>query len=171
VKESEISNLKTILRNKIDHVAKVEVTEQYERRENSDLHDEVERKNRTIQNMQMELDETKKKLDEVVQGRRAEGTTLLGIEHYKTDNERLLNMLATTKEFAEFGKIAADLGTVRYMDPEREEGNKCHPKKKSTLKNFNPGHEMEDWIPEEAFKVAHDFRNKCATQVSPSLMN
>ena len=30
---------------------------------------------------------------------------------------------------------------------------------------------MEDWIPEEAFKVAHDFRNKCAGQVSKSLMN
>jgi hypothetical protein len=162
--------LKLVLRNKIDHVAKVEVTEQYERRENADLHDEVERKNLTIKNMQIELDETKKKLDEVVMGRRAEGTTLLGIEHYKTDNERLLNMLASTKEFAEFGKIAADLGTVRYMDPERQP-DKCHPKPKSTLKNFNPGNEMEDWIPEEAFKVAHDFRNKCATHVSQPLMN
>lgn len=30
---------------------------------------------------------------------------------------------------------------------------------------------MEDWIPEDAFKVAHDFRNKCAGQVSPALMN
>ena len=30
---------------------------------------------------------------------------------------------------------------------------------------------MEDWIPEEAFRVAHDFRNKCASTVSKSLMN
>mmetsp|Transcript_5009 Transcript_5009/g.8541 ORF Transcript_5009/g.8541 Transcript_5009/m.8541 type:complete len:117 (+) Transcript_5009:1-351(+) len=30
---------------------------------------------------------------------------------------------------------------------------------------------MEDWIPEEAFKVAHDFRNHCASQISASLMN
>ena len=30
---------------------------------------------------------------------------------------------------------------------------------------------MEDWIPEDAFKVAHDFRNKCAGQVSKPLMN
>jgi len=30
---------------------------------------------------------------------------------------------------------------------------------------------MEDWIPEEAFKVAHDFRNNVAAQVSSSLMN
>ena len=26
-------------------------------------------------------------------------------------------------------------------------------------------------MPPEAFKVAHDFRNKCASQVSASLMN
>lgn len=31
--------------------------------------------------------------------------------------------------------------------------------------------ESEDWIPEEAYKVAHDFRNKCAANVSKALMN
>ena len=30
---------------------------------------------------------------------------------------------------------------------------------------------MEDWVPEEAFKIAHNFRNKCASQISTSLMN
>jgi hypothetical protein len=30
---------------------------------------------------------------------------------------------------------------------------------------------MEDWIPTDAFKVAHDFRNRCAGQVSAPLMN
>ena len=29
----------------------------------------------------------------------------------------------------------------------------------------------DDWIPEEAYKVAHDFRNKCASKVSKALMN
>lgn len=30
---------------------------------------------------------------------------------------------------------------------------------------------MEDWLPEEAYKVAHDFRNKCGGQISEALMN
>lgn len=30
---------------------------------------------------------------------------------------------------------------------------------------------MEDWLPEEAFKLAHEFRNKFAGQISESLMN
>ena len=29
----------------------------------------------------------------------------------------------------------------------------------------------DDWIPEEAFKAAHEFRNKCAANVSKALMN
>ncbi len=38
-----------------------------------------------------------------------------------------------------------------------------------TLKDFKG--EEEDWIPEEAFRVAHDFRNRCASTVSQALMN
>jgi hypothetical protein len=33
------------------------------------------------------------------------------------------------------------------------------------------GEESDDWIPEEAYKAAHDFRNKCAANVSKALMN
>jgi hypothetical protein len=29
----------------------------------------------------------------------------------------------------------------------------------------------DHWIPEEAYKAAHDFRNKCAANVSKALMN
>jgi len=40
------------------------------------------------------LYETRKKLDEVVMTRKSEGTALLEIEHFKADNERLVQMLA-----------------------------------------------------------------------------
>ena len=29
----------------------------------------------------------------------------------------------------------------------------------------------DEWIPEEAYRVAHDFRNRCAANVSKALMN
>jgi len=88
------------------------------------------------------------------------------------DNERLIKLLASTKEFKNFGEFATDSGTsVRYLDPERQPTT-CHfPKYESKLKSFKEGEEMEDWIPEDAFKVAHEFRNKCAGQISASLMN
>lgn len=86
-------------------------------------------------------------------------------------------MLSQTKDFENFGRLAADSVSdggvgIRYMNPDRQE-TKCHyPKKKDTLKDFyKDKNECEDWIPEEAFKVAHDFRNKCASIISQSLMN
>jgi len=33
------------------------------------------------------------------------------------------------------------------------------------------GSEKEDWIPEDAYKIAHDFRNKCASNISKAMMN
>ena len=29
----------------------------------------------------------------------------------------------------------------------------------------------DEWIPDEAYRVAHDFRNRCAANVSKALMN
>lgn len=37
--------------------------------------------------------------------------------------------------------------------------------------NFEDDDGSDDWIPEEAYKAAHDFRNKCASNVSKALMN
>ena len=84
----------------------------------------------------------------------------------------MIKLLASTKEFKNFGEFAADSGaSVRYLDPERQPASACALKTAPKLKNFKADEEMEDWIPEDAFKVAHEFRNKCAGQVSASLMN
>ena len=110
--------------------------------------------------------------------RKSEGTALLEIEHYKADNERLVQMLAQTKEFGAFGKLALDTAenTIRYMNPGQavldKKHEKCHtraPKSNVSLKDFKG--EEDDWIPEEAFRLAHDFRNRCASTVSQALMN
>ena len=52
------------------------------------------------------------------------------------------------------------------MNPDKQPTTCHYPKKKSVLKDFKEGEEVEDWVPEEAFRVAHDFRNKCASSVS-----
>ncbi len=52
------------------------------------------KKDKQIQDLEQELYVTRKKLDEVVMTRKSEGTALLEIEHFKADNERLVQMLA-----------------------------------------------------------------------------
>lgn len=71
-------------------------------------------------------------------------------------------MLAKTEQYREFAEAALDSGSVRFMDP------KAQP----TQQEIKPAEiEKEDWIPEDAYKVAHDFRNKCASNISKAMMN
>ena len=96
--------------------------------------------------------------------RMSEGTAQLQNEAYRTENARLLEMLAKTSEFKNFAEFAKDNGgSVRFMDP--REGTPTASEIKSAPD------EKESWIPEDAFKVAHDFRNKCAANVSKAMMN
>ena len=46
------------------------------------------------------------------------------------------------------------------------------PKAPATQTEMKPADlEQEDWIPEDAYKVAHDFRTKCASNISKAMMN
>lgn len=94
--------------------------------------------------------------------RLSEGTSQMQIEAYRMENARLLSMLATTEEYKEFAQLAMDSGSVRFMDP-------IAP---ATSTQVRPGTaEKEDWIPEDAYKIAHEFRNKCASNISKAMMN
>lgn len=54
------------------------------------------------------------------------------------------------------------------MNPTQPKNKGCHyPKKKDPFKSIEGAiAEQEDWVPAEAFKVAHDFRNKCGGGVN-----
>ena len=82
-------------------------------------------------------------------------------------------MLSKTKEYAGFASFAQDSGTgVRYMDTEESKttsSSSISSRKRENIGENDDG--TDDWIPEEAFKAAHDFRNKCAANVSKALMN
>lgn len=92
--------------------------------------------------------------------RLSEGTSQMQIEAYRMENARLLSMLATTEEYKDFAQLAIDSGSVRFMDP-------IAP---ATTTQVRPA-EKEDWIPEDAYKIAHEFRNKCASSISKAMMN
>ena len=99
--------------------------------------------------------------------RKSEGTALLQNEHYKLDNERLIKLLAATEQYSNFAELATDSGSnVRCMDNKRtpavKKGSAKASKRGAKLLNSKPGDEFEEWIPEEASRIAHDFRNKCA---------
>lgn len=170
-RETEISQLRNKIKDREAHCDAALVSNALNKHSIKQMQDKAADTDQQVADLRQKLFDTQKALDEAVLDRKSQGTALLQAEHYKQDNDRLIKLLASTKEFANFGEFATDSGqAVRYLDSERQPA-KCHPKKESKLKDFKQGEEMEDWIPEEAFKVAHDFRNNVAAQVSSSLMN
>jgi len=137
------------------------VSDQLSREQVVAQRDSLYEKDKEIRKLKDELYETNKKLENVILSRKSEGTALLELEHFKTDQERMIQLLASTKEFSNFGKFAADSGkSVKFVSDGKSE-TVCHyPKPKSKLKTLKESEEVEDWIPEETFKVAHEFRSK-----------
>ena len=81
--------------------------------------------------MRDELDQTRRSLDTLVLTRRAEGTAQLQVEAYRSENARLLSLLAKTPEFNNFAEFAIDSGAgVRYM-------NATNPSDKAPSPNQN----------------------------------
>jgi hypothetical protein len=82
-------------------------------------------------------------------------------------------MLAKTSEYANFANHALASGDsgVRYMGSENVQSTNLPKNGATQAADERAEDEQENWIPEEAYKVAHDFRNKCAANVSKALMN
>lgn len=130
-----------------------------------------------------DLDQTRRSLDTLVLTRRAEGTAQLQLEAYREENARLLSLLAKTPQYSQFAEFAQDSGAgVRYMNAtnpaeKAPSPNQVVRQKPCTITytadpNEGLGDENGDeWIPEEAYRVAHDFRSRCAANVSKALMN
>ena len=77
-----------------NELAKMHVVNHVDTRELRKMQDELDKKDAVIEDLRRELEETRRRLDEVVMTRKSEGTALLEIEHFKADNERLIQMLA-----------------------------------------------------------------------------
>lgn len=103
--------------------------------------------------------------DKMLMTRLSEGTAQMQIEAYRKENHKLLQMLAQTKEFKHFAECSLDSGDVRFMSPEQPSTAR------TSTAATDSADKSEEWIPQDAFKVAHDFRNKCAANVSKAMMN
>ena len=72
------------------------------------------------------------------------------MEHYKADNDRLIKLLRDNGRTRDLGEFLQDnKGGVRYLA-----GKKTHGKKE--LQN----EENENWIPHEAYEIAHKYRTE-----------
>ena len=103
--------------------------------------------------LENEVKNLKQELIECSTIRKSEGTAFLEVEHLKADNDRLIKLLQSTKEYKNFSKFALDnLGSVRFMPATKRK--KCAVKNcgaNTIIENVPPNYEEENWIPQEAF--------------------
>ena len=96
------------------------------------------------------LKEAELMIDKLMMEKRSEGTLMLEVEHYKADNDRLIKLLRDNGRTRDLGEFLQDnKGGVRYLA-----GKKTHGKKE--LQN----EENENWIPHEAYEIAHKYRTE-----------
>lgn len=111
--------------------------------------------------------------------KKSDTSQLLEFEQLKQDKERLVKLLRATKEYREFADFADDSGSgVRYIPGEELAPNK---KKRGTgakqqttsAYDFYPDQEKEknQWVPEDAYNLAHDVREQTSGEITPKIMN
>jgi hypothetical protein len=95
-------------------------------------------------------------IDKLYLDKKSEGTVMLEVEHYRADNARLIQLLKQTDEFKDFAEYAEDSKGMRYLPL----GNAPPPKIKKPCTTCKAANEVEEWVPAEAFHIAHNFAAK-----------
>ncbi|KAL4471197.1 hypothetical protein ABPG72_007564 [Tetrahymena utriculariae] len=181
-KDNEIKRLKNLLDERNDKLKVVTVTQEknFDRclildKEIQNLQDENQKLRRELQQKSHELDMSKL-------SHKAEGTFMVEVEHLRGDVQRLLDMLRNTEEYKEFADIADDsTHSIRYLKDIKARtyvDAKCHTHCKfirpcqcpKTGENQWVEDEKLLWVPEEAFRFAHEFRLKYNGELTDTLI-
>ena len=109
------------------------------------------------------MDSIEQSLDEFFLEKNSKGTQILEIEYLKSDIERLLTLLRSTKEYKEFSSFAQDSQNIRYLkkmphlitDSQKSKVNFCHPHKGQ----FQIIEKLL-WVPADAFEHFNQIREK-----------
>ena len=112
---------------------------------------------KSLEDCQADLNLKTDQVEEMcVNGGTLPSTYLVEIDQLKSDNCKLMDMLRQTKEYADFAGYVKDCG-----------GN-VRAAKENQAQN---GEDFLDWIPDAAYKGAHEFRNKYGNELTPGLVN
>lgn len=103
-------------------------------------------------------------------------TQLFELDQLKEDKNRLLMLLKSTKEYKDFSDFADDSGgNLRYLQSEELAVSKkkrgTGAKQQYNNESIKSDLEKQNWIPEEAYQLAHEVRFQTSGEISPKLMN
>lgn len=123
-REEELGSLRARLHQKAEELKVAEIGAVAYQHRAQDFGKEVSSKDEEIRLLRSQIDDLRQQVVYLHSSRKSEGTALLEIEHVKADNDRLIKMLKTTKDFKSFGKFAdKNTGSLRYLPNNKK--SKC----------------------------------------------
>jgi chromosome segregation ATPase len=141
----------------------------------SDYKEELESVQREKVEKENRIRTLERQIDELYINRKSEAAMSLEIDHLKEDNIRLLQLLKTTSEFKDFAYLAEDVsGGIRYVRSTIDQNIK-RPKSSMRIKDkmhyekVTPRNDL-NWVPNEAYSYAFEFRNKNNLELSDMLL-
>lgn len=110
--------------------------------------------------------------------KKSETSQILELDQLKQDKDRLIKLLRATKEYREFADFADDNGgSLRFLSSDEGPQKKKRgtgakqPAARAMSPPPDPDMEKNNWVPEEAYNLAHEVRNQTSGEISPKLMN
>lgn len=103
--------------------------------------------------------------DEIYLQKGAEGGLKVEVGQLQHDNAKLLRLLKQTKEFQQFANFVEDSGgNVKSVPPPLHQQRRSEPSHEADL-------ETDQWLPNEAYSLAHEFRENHGNDLTPNLIN
>ena len=173
LREEEIARLKARVHQKAEELKVAEIGTMAHRTKANHAVDESKANSYKVSVLESQVKELKQDLIDNNTLRKSEGTAFLEIEHLKADNDRLIKLLQSTKEYKSFSKFALDsLGSVRFMPAtKKKKWAVKHWGANTIVENVPPNYEEENWIPQEAFDTAYGFKLKYGNELNDTLIN
>ncbi|CDW72654.1 UNKNOWN [Stylonychia lemnae] len=157
----ELQQYKKMMISKDDSLRQIQLANEQLKEKNFQFESEISLKIEEIDNLRNEARKKEELLDQFFLNRGAETAFKIEMEQLREDNKRLMKLLKSTKEYQEFANYVEDSGgNVRNVE-----------------KDFVTQYEQqlpaedENWVPQEAFTLAHQFREKSGNELTPQLVN
>ena len=135
-RDEEIARLRELLKGKEESLESAVARHDIVRTKMQDFGAEVQQRDSELSSLRKQLVHLQRTADTAVLSRKGEGPLMVQVEHLKSDNERLIKLLKSTKEFRDFSEFAGSMTGAVAVAPPAEE---------------------DEWVPLDAFSLAHEF--------------
>ena len=177
-KQKQLENLTQKLKAKDETIKYFTVNNESTQRNTNTIREELENEKKINQKQQDKILELEKKIDQMYLQRQSEGSLILEIQHLKDDNMRLLQMLKTTEEFKNFAYLNETIPGGVKLIKDNDEQKKINSvvsfklKDKSVIQKSQENiKDNQSYIPNEAYDLAVQFKNKYNGELNDNLIN